>query len=59
MKLTGFDYSGKPTRVEMAGEQPCSAGEDVTNQEIHKEWFDDNIVEPQMPYVVEEPIRDE
>ena len=43
----------------MAGEQPCSAGEDVTNQEIHKEWFDDNIVEPQMPYVVEEPIRDE
>ena len=59
MKLTGFDYSGKLARVEMVGEQPCSAGEDVTNQEIHKEWFDDNIVEPQMPYVVEEPIRDE
>ena len=59
MKLTGFDYSGKPTRVEMAGEQPCFAGEDVTNQETGKEWFDDNIIEPQMPYVVEEPIRDE
>ena len=43
----------------MAGEQPCSAGEDVTNQEIGKEWIDDNIVEPQMPYVVEEPIKDE
>ena len=43
----------------MAGEQPCFAGEDVTNQETGKEWFDDNIIEPQMPYVVEEPIRDE
>ena len=59
MKLTGFDYSGKPTRVEMVGEQPCSTGEDVTNQEIGREWFDDNIIEPEVPYIDEEPIINE
>ena len=53
LKLTGFDYNGKPTRVEMVGEEPCSAGEDVTDQEIGKEWFDDNIVEPQLPNIVD------
>ena len=46
LKLTRFDYNGKPTRVEMAREQPCSTGEDITDQEIGKEWFDNNIVEP-------------
>ena len=59
MKLTGSDYNGKPTRVEMVGEQPCSVGEDITNQEIGKEWFDGNIVEPQMPNIAEEPVSDE
>ena len=42
----------------MAGEQPCFAGEDVIGQEIGKEWFEDNIVEQQMPYIVEEPVTD-
>ena len=59
LKLTGFGYNGKLTRVEMVGEQPCSAGEEVTDQEIGKEWFDDNIIEPQMPNIVEEPVNDE
>ena len=59
LKLTRFDYNGKPTRVEMVGEQLCYVGEDVINQEIGNEWFDDNIVEPQVPYIVEEPVSDE
>ena len=59
LKLTGFGYNGKPTMVEMAGEQPYSAGEDVTDQEIGKEWFDDNIIEPQMPNIIEEHVSDE
>ena len=46
LKLIGFDCKGKPTRVEMAREQPCSVGEDIIDQEIGKEWFDNNIVEP-------------
>ena len=59
LELIGFDYSGKPTRVEMAGEQPCFIGEDITDQEIGKEWSDDNIIKPQMPNIVEEPVSDE
>nr|POE76948.1 hypothetical protein CFP56_34226 [Quercus suber] len=55
----GFDYNGKPTRVEMAEEQPCSVGEDVTDQEIGKEWFDDYIIEPQIPNIVEKPVSNE
>nr|POE91621.1 hypothetical protein CFP56_18575 [Quercus suber] len=55
--LPRFDYNGKPTRVEMAKEQPCSAGEDFTDQEIGKEWFDNYIVEPQMLNIVEKPVK--
>ncbi|KAK7836270.1 hypothetical protein CFP56_022785 [Quercus suber] len=57
--IEGFDYNGKPTRVEMAEEQPCSVGEDVTDQEIGKEWFDDYIIEPQIPNIVEKPVSNE
>ena len=59
LKLTGFDYNGKPTRVEMAREQPCFAGEDITDQEIGKEWFDNNIVELQMTNIAGELVSDE